>query len=181
MDEAKIENHIEEDLHEMLGCWRRRFSRKKLQRWIHYSCSDLRWVKWFKWNNVVCFTLKIGFWNFTSEHILRNSLMCVTVPNHMLDQEVLKEHKKRTHERVLSHSSCPFCDYAFYDRSDMLTHIVINDETRQTRERYLPEHMWKLLNEVELFVFDGQWIFSIMFVCDYCGKIFGKEAKGPDI
>ena len=72
------------------------------------------------------------------------------------DEFIKYGHKKRTHERVLSHSSCPICDYAFYDRSDMLTHIVINDETRQTRERYLPEHMWKLLNEVELFVFDGK-------------------------
>ena len=87
----------------------------------------------------------------------------------------LSEHKKRTHERVLSHI-CPICDKAFYDRRDMLTHIVIHDEARQTRERYLPEHMWKLLQEVEMFMFDGQEIFSHA-VCDQCGKIFEKKSE----
>ena len=38
----------------------------------------------------------------------------------------LSEHKKRTHERVLSHI-CPICEKPFYDRRDMLTHIVIHD------------------------------------------------------
>jgi len=87
----------------------------------------------------------------------------------------LSEHKKRTHERVLSHL-CPICEKAFYDRRDMLTHIVIHDEARQTRERYLPEHMWKLLQEVEMFMFDGQEIFS-HGVCDQCGKIFEKKSE----
>ena len=85
------------------------------------------------------------------------------------------EHKKRTHERVLSHF-CPICEKAFYDRREMLTHIVIHDEARQTRERYLPEHMWKLLQEVDMFVFDSQQIFSHA-VCDQCGKIFEKRSE----
>jgi len=87
----------------------------------------------------------------------------------------LSEHKKRTHERVLSHA-CPICEKAFYDRSDMLTHIVIHDEARQTRERFLPEHMWRLLQEVDMFVFDGQEVFSHS-VCDQCGKIFEKRSE----
>jgi uncharacterized C2H2 Zn-finger protein len=85
------------------------------------------------------------------------------------------EHKKRTHERVLSHF-CPICEKAFYDRREMLTHIVIHDEARQTRERYLPEPMWKLLQEVDMFVFDSQQIFSHA-VCDQCGKIFEKRSE----
>ena len=56
----------------------------------------------------------------------------------------------------------------------MLTRIVIHDEARQTRERFLPEHMWKLLREVEMFVFDGQEVFS-HGVCNQCGKIFEKR------
>ena len=40
----------------------------------------------------------------------------------------------------------------------------------------MPEHMWKLLQEVEMFVFDGQEIFSHS-VCDQCGKIFEKKSE----
>ena len=40
----------------------------------------------------------------------------------------LSEHKKRTHERVLSHF-CHICEKAFYDRRDMLTHARTHVET----------------------------------------------------
>ena len=45
-------------------------------------------------------------------------------------------------EPKMEHESIPFALFVitlFYDRRDMLTHIVIHDETIQTR--YLPEHM----------------------------------------
>ena len=53
----------------------------------------------------------------------------------------------------------------------MLQHIVIHDEARQQRERFLPEQMMKLLNQVEEFNFDGQMIMSNC-VCEECGRIF---------
>merc|ERR1719369_1447706 len=58
----------------------------------------------------------------------------------------------------------------------MLTHIVIHDEARQTRQRFLPQQMWKMLEEVEMFVFDGQELFSNC-VCNQCGKIFEKKSE----
>ena len=79
--------------------------------------------------------------------------MFVTVPNHMLDQEVLKKTRKEPTKECFLIPPVLFVITPFMTD---VTRIVINDETRQTRERYLPAHMWKLLNEVELFVFDGQ-------------------------
>ena len=87
----------------------------------------------------------------------------------------LSEHKKITHERVISHV-CSICEKEFNDKSDMLTHIENHDETGQTSEKFLPEHMWKLLQEVEMFVFDGQEVFSHS-VCDKCGQIFDKRSE----
>jgi len=85
----------------------------------------------------------------------------------------LSEHKKRNHEKVLDHE-CPICGKKFYGRSDMLIHIVIHDEARQQRERFLPSQMMNLLQEVEEFNFGGQLIRSNC-VCLECGKIFDKK------
>jgi len=85
----------------------------------------------------------------------------------------LSEHKRRNHEKVLQHV-CPICEKRFYGRSDMLTHIVIHDEARQQRERFLPSQMRNLLDEVEEFSFDGKVIMSNC-VCNQCGKIFDKR------
>ena len=85
----------------------------------------------------------------------------------------LSEHKRRNHEKQFHHT-CPICDKKFYGRSDMLIHIVIHDEARQSRERFLPPKMLKLLKEVEEFNFEGQLIVSNC-VCDKCGKIFNKK------
>jgi len=85
----------------------------------------------------------------------------------------LSEHKKRNHEKVLDHE-CPICEKRFYGRSDMLIHIVIHDEARQQRERFLPSQMMNLLQEVEEFNFGGQLIRSNC-VCGECGKIFDKR------
>ena len=48
---------------------------------------------------------------------------------------VFQAHKKR-HGGSKPHA-CPVCDKSLYGRSDMLQHIIIHDEARQTRERYL--------------------------------------------
>merc|ERR1712096_41625 len=85
----------------------------------------------------------------------------------------LSEHKRRNHEKQVHHT-CPICDKKFYGRSDMLIHIVIHDEARQSRERFLPPKMLKLLKEVEELNFEGQLIVSNC-VCDKCGKIFNKK------
>ena len=85
----------------------------------------------------------------------------------------LSDHKKRNHEKVFQHV-CPICEKRFYGRSDMLTHIVIHDEARQQRERFLPSQMMSLLSQVEEFNFDGQLIMSNC-VCRECGKIFDKK------
>ena len=53
----------------------------------------------------------------------------------------------------------------------MLQHIVIHDEARQQRERFLPRQMMELLNTVEEFTFDGKVIMSNC-VCEECGRIF---------
>ena len=65
----------------------------------------------------------------------------------------LSDHRKRNHEKVFQHV-CPICEKRFYGRSDMLTHIVIHDEARQQRERFLPSQMMNLLEQVEEFNFD---------------------------
>ena len=71
----------------------------------------------------------------------------------------LRDHKRRNHEKVFKHG-CPICDKMFFCRSDMLGHIVVHDEARQTRERFLPSQMMKLLCEVQQLNFDGQLIAS---------------------
>ena len=60
--------------------------------------------------------------NNIEEDLPEMFLIILTVPNHRPGS--LDKHKKRTHERVLSHSSCPFCDNTFYFRRDMLTHHI---------------------------------------------------------
>ena len=82
---------------------------------------------------------------------------------------ILREHKKRTHEKLLQHT-CPVCEKKFYGRSVMLQHIVIHDEARQT-QRFLPPQMMELLTHVEEFNYDGQVVRS-KCVCEGCGKIF---------
>ena len=58
----------------------------------------------------------------------------------------------------------------------MLSHIVIHDEARQTRQRFLPQNTWNMLGEVEMGVFDGQEVFSHC-VCDQCGKVTDTKSK----
>jgi len=85
----------------------------------------------------------------------------------------LRDHKKRNHDKVYKHG-CPICDKKFFCRSDMLGHIVVHDEARQTRERFLPSQMMKLLSEVDQLNFDGQLIASNC-VCGICGKVFDTQ------
>jgi len=85
-------------------------------------------------------------------------------------QTAMNTHRKRTHEKIFNHS-CPICERKFFSRSDKLIHIVVHDEARNTRERFLPLSMVKLLSEVQEINFDGQLIVSNC-VCDKCGKIF---------
>ena len=87
----------------------------------------------------------------------------------------LTEHRKRVHEKIHSHT-CPICGKGFYDKRDKQKHIIIHDEARKNRERFLPPNMLKLLNEVDNFNFDGREIFSSS-VCDICGKIFEKPSE----
>eukprot|EP00092_Neocalanus_flemingeri_P028492 GFUD01030942.1.p1 GENE.GFUD01030942.1~~GFUD01030942.1.p1 ORF type:complete len:580 (+),score=110.07 GFUD01030942.1:75-1814(+) len=89
--------------------------------------------------------------------------------------EHLRAHKKRNHERILDHI-CPICGKKFYGRSDMLRHIVIHDEARQSNERVLPPQMMKLLNTVEEFNLEGKVIMSNC-VCEICGKIFETKSS----
>ena len=87
----------------------------------------------------------------------------------------LSEHKRRTHERVHSYV-CPTCKKYFYLRSNMLTHIVIHDGARQTKQRFLPQNMRNMLGEVEMGVVDDQKVFSHC-VCDPCGKVTDTKSK----
>ena len=57
----------------------------------------------------------------------------------------------------------------------MLTHIVIYDGARQTKQRFLPQNM-RWLGEVEMGVFDDQKVFSHC-VCDQCGETFEKKSR----
>lgn len=83
-------------------------------------------------------------------------------------QNLWRHHKTHTQEKP---HSCPICSKTFCERKDMLTHIVIHDESRKTQNRFLPEDMWHLLNTEIIFEFDGREVRTDS-ICEVCGKIF---------
>ena len=59
--------------------------------------------------------------------------------------------------KVFKHG-CPICDQMFFGGSDMLWHIVVHDEARRTREKFLPSQMIKLLSEEKSEVFESSLV-----------------------
>ena len=83
-------------------------------------------------------------------------------------QNLWRHHK--THSQEKPHS-CPICSKAFYERKDMMNHIVVHDEARKTQNRFLPQEMWHLLEAETTFEFEGREVRTDS-ICEVCGKIF---------
>ena len=83
-------------------------------------------------------------------------------------QNLWRHHK--THSQEKPHS-CPICSKAFYERKDMMNHIVVHDEARKTQNRFLPQEMWHLLETETTFEFEGREVRTDS-ICEVCGKIF---------
>ena len=62
----------------------------------------------------------------------------------------------------------------------MLTRIVIHDEARRTRERFLPEHMWKLLRGWKCLFLMARKSSAMVFVISV-EKYLKKEVKLLDM
>jgi len=76
----------------------------------------------------------------------------------------------KTHTQEKPHA-CPICGKGFCERKDMLTHIIIHDESRKTQNRFLPTEMMDMLETEQSFEFDGREVRTDS-ICEICGKIF---------
>jgi len=76
----------------------------------------------------------------------------------------------KTHTQEKPHV-CPICGKGFCERKDMLTHIIIHDESRKTQNRFLPSEMMGMLETEQSFEFDGREVRTDS-ICEICGKIF---------
>jgi len=76
----------------------------------------------------------------------------------------------KTHSDERPHV-CPVCNKGFCERKDMMSHIIVHDESRKTQNRFLPQDMMHLLDEQVTFEFDGREVRTDS-ICDLCGKIF---------
>ena len=77
------------------------------------------------------------------------------------------------HHMSIKPHICSVCDKGFIERRDLLEHIVIHDESRKSRSKFVPEDLIHLLDTNATFEFEGREVTSDA-VCNVCYKIFEK-------